>query len=286
MSQQARQTAIPEEARQTGRQTGRQTAIPEEARQTGRQTAIPEEARQTGRQTAIPEEARHPTIPEQARETKHPTTAEEGREEREARQARQGREEKNDGIQLVSEEHCCFKKKIDKFREKGQSFTNQVDTLRCLIREISRLASAEERHLFPLIKTELKTRVDPNMLYTRSILDDQINKELMLWLEDNMPSNPEEASEEAIKIFRRTAEKFFHCELEHIEVEEQWVLEPLKQNLTDGQKQKLYEDLCWAKEHAPSHPHPGAPAGGMWSKVIDPVSGVTDKVSESVGYKK
>jgi hypothetical protein len=84
------------------------------------------------------------------------------------------------------------------------------------------------------------------------VLDDQINKEILQFLDTNIPTT---ASEFAL--YFATVEKFIYVELEHLEQEEQEVLTPLNEVLSIEEKSTLEDDILFAKKYGPTHPHPG-----------------------------
>ena len=84
------------------------------------------------------------------------------------------------------------------------------------------------------------------------MLDDQVNKEILLFLDTNIPTTHGEFA-----LYFATVEKFIAVELEHLEQEERDVLTPLNEVLSEMEKASLEDDIVFAKKYGPTHPHPG-----------------------------
>jgi hypothetical protein len=192
------------------------------------------------------------------------------------------------GINLIREDHQRFKELVDTLRH-TTDLPEKANLVQNLAREVSQTCSASERYLYPLILRHLKGN-ESEMLYQRVYMDGKINKELLRFLERYGPPSlrpgeivdEENYSEEQLKIFDSTLEKFFVVLLDHIEKFENWVLFRLDTVLDSHIKNKLYEDLIWGKRHGPTHAHPeGSSTSSSISKILHPVVGVADRIRDT-----
>jgi hypothetical protein len=191
-----------------------------------------------------------------------------------------------DGLNIVRQDHARFKELANSFlqctdlSEKGKLVKN-------LVREVSQTNSAVERYLFPLIQSNLKAFAS-DMIYHRVRMDGKLNNELLKFLERFGPQshkNREEMegkdyTDEEIEIFENTREKFCYVFLNYIEKLEEWVLSRLDSALDSHEKEKLYDDLIWAKRHGPTHAHSTGSSSSI-SKILHPVVGVADRIRDS-----
>jgi hemerythrin superfamily protein len=178
------------------------------------------------------------------------------------------------GLDLLLDDHKVI---LDLF-SRYQKSTSKEEKLRLvdeLVRTVSQHASAEERFLYPLVDKLLHARA----LYDRQVMDDQVNKEMLHWLETHKP-----ALDSEWPLFDETLLKFHVVEEEHLRLEENTVMEPLRKALSPQEQAKLHDDLQWAKKFGPTHPHPGAPSTSPAANILHPVAGIVDKITDAIKH--
>ncbi|KAG2392818.1 hypothetical protein C9374_011543 [Naegleria lovaniensis] len=175
-----------------------------------------------------------------------------------------------DGIQFLIQDHKLIKQLFDQWHN-SSSQTDKNNLVEQFIREICMHASAEERYLYPLIAEKIQ---GGKLLSERNYLDDQLNKEMLQFLLDNVNSQKSDMDR---FVFNKTVEKFIQIELEHLQQEEEDVFPRLKAVLSQQELVNLHGDLQTAKSNAPTHPHPMAPMK-FGSKILHPLAGAIDKL--------
>jgi hemerythrin superfamily protein len=190
-----------------------------------------------------------------------------------------------DGIAFLYDDHDKLK---TLFSDWKRSSTNgeKKTVVKNIIRDVVAHASAEERYLYPLIREKKIGGENGELFYQRNLVDDQINKEILYFLDSNEPKTDAEWS-----LYNQTVDKFITVELEHLHMEEKEVLEVLRSGLTEAQKTKLYDNLVWGKKTAPVHPHPMEPLKpSTGNTILAPVVGVieqgVEKLKITMGYNK
>jgi hypothetical protein len=188
-----------------------------------------------------------------------------------------------DGIAFLYDDHEKIK---SLFADWKRASTNgeKKTVVKSIIRDVVAHASAEERYLYPLIREQKIGGDNGELFYQRNLVDDQINKEILYFLDSNEPKTEAEWS-----LYNQTVDKFITVELEHLHMEEKEVLEVLRSRLSETQKTKLYDNLIWGKKTAPVHPHPMEPVKpSTGATIIAPVVGVieqgVEKLKISLGY--
>lgn len=174
-----------------------------------------------------------------------------------------------DGFTLIYDDHERVKNLFSDWR-KASTNVEKKAVIKTIIREVVSHATSEERYVYPLIKEE-KIGGDGELFYARNLLDDQINKELLYFLDSQEPKTEAEWT-----LYNQTVEKFMTVELEHIQTEEK-ELQILRERLSEAQKAKLYDNLVWAKKTAPVHPHPM-----VSTNILTPVVGVIEQGVEKL----
>lgn len=177
------------------------------------------------------------------------------------------------GLDAVVEDHEQFRMLFQRYRT-ATSPTVKQETVATIVREVSRHASAEERTLYPLLLHKLGA--EGKMLFDRNVLDDQMNKEVLYYLDTHTPQNDLDW-----QIYDKTLIKFATMEEEHLSMEEEQVVDRLRKLLTPEEKEHFTRDWHAAKANAPLKPHPGAPSQGLGAKLTHPVAGVIDKSVEA-----
>ncbi|KAF0975254.1 hypothetical protein FDP41_006006 [Naegleria fowleri] len=175
-----------------------------------------------------------------------------------------------DGIQFLIQDHKLIRQLFDRWHD-ASSQIDKNSIVEQFIREICMHASAEERYLYPLIAEKID---GGKLLSDRNYLDDQLNKEMLQFMLDNV--NHQKSDMDKF-VFNKTVEKFIQIELEHLQQEEDDVFPRLKAVLTQQELVTLHNDLQTAKNNAPTHPHPMAPMK-FGSKIIHPLAGAIDKL--------
>eukprot|EP00877_Chromochloris_zofingiensis_P010129 jgi/Chrzof1/536/Cz01g19120.t1 len=139
-------------------------------------------------------------------------------------------------------------------------------------------AATEERYFYPFIKAKLHQYVSDqgNLLHQRIFMDDQIIKEMMHFVyKFNRPLNQQE-----YEVYDATVQRLCGIIIDHLTMEEQHVIAPLQSALSKQEKEQLWQDFAWGKQHAVTHAHPLAPVVG--AKYTYPVVAIWDKLTDRV----
>ncbi|GIL66062.1 hypothetical protein Vafri_19672 [Volvox africanus] len=115
------------------------------------------------------------------------------------------------------------------------------------------------------------------MLYDRMVMDDQVNKQILDFLETHVPSGEAEWA-----VYDATLAKFRSLEEEHLATEEAEVIEPLRQVLDQAALTKLGRKWAAAFANAPTHPHPGGPSDAARARLLHPVVGLIDRMRDAL----
>ncbi|GIL66057.1 hypothetical protein Vafri_19672 [Volvox africanus] len=180
------------------------------------------------------------------------------------------------GLDAIIADHQTIK---DLFNRYDTAVTTQakVAAARELVRHISRHASAEERTLYPLVREKHPQPNLAKMLYDRMVMDDQVNKQILDFLETHVPSGEAEWA-----VYDATLAKFRSLEEEHLATEEAEVIEPLRQVLDQAALTKLGRKWAAAFANAPTHPHPGGPSDAARARLLHPVVGLIDRMRDAL----
>jgi len=136
-----------------------------------------------------------------------------------------------------------------------------------LVHEISIHASAEERFVYPLFRERMGEI--GRALHERSLVDDNINKEVLSLLEKLEPMRDG-------YVWKQTVEKLRYNELDHMSIEEGW-FEQLRPHLSMTELEAMEDQLIAARSTAPTHPHA---LGPLTAKFMHPIAAVVDRVKD------
>ncbi|GFH32198.1 hemerythrin domain-containing protein, partial [Haematococcus lacustris] len=103
------------------------------------------------------------------------------------------------------------------------------------------------------------------------------NKEHLAYLNGHTP-----VTDADWQLFDRQLFKFEVVELEHLKSEEEQALARLQQLLSEEDKDALWREWDAALRNAPLRPHPDGPTNGIPAKLMHPVAGVVDRVTQAV----
>ncbi|KAL9656711.1 hypothetical protein ABK040_002978 [Willaertia magna] len=181
-----------------------------------------------------------------------------------------------DGFSLLERDHQMVRDLISRFRN-AVSWDIRCDILVDMINNLNMHTSAEERYVYDLAKTRL---TDGNFIFEKNLLDNQIHKEMMefIWNHIQLIRNGNFIYND---VFFQVVEKFFTVLDEHIREEENLLFPRLRDTMNVDELSKLYRDIEWGKQNAPTLPHPKAPTSGIAAKIMHPVSGLVDSMSGS-----
>eukprot|EP00456_Euglypha_rotunda_P027230 TRINITY_DN21785_c0_g1_i5.p1 TRINITY_DN21785_c0_g1~~TRINITY_DN21785_c0_g1_i5.p1 ORF type:complete len:212 (-),score=11.48 TRINITY_DN21785_c0_g1_i5:132-767(-) len=145
-----------------------------------------------------------------------------------------------------------------------------------MIREVVIHSSAEERFIYPLITKAKVGGNDGNLYFQRHATDHQTVKEILYFLDNNNPN-----SEQEWKLYNETVKKCMTALVEHMKIEEQETFPQLRKYVSDNDK--LYDDITWAKENSPIHPHPSEPSPGSFAaRLLQPLVGKMERAKEGM----
>ncbi|KAK9811547.1 hypothetical protein WJX72_005721 [[Myrmecia] bisecta] len=180
-----------------------------------------------------------------------------------------------DGLQYLKEDHSHLRTLYKRYNE-AEDVPTKVGLAERIIKNISTHASAEERYFYP----QAKKLPGGQALYERALMDDQIIKDTMYYLESNKPSKDLNIPE--WQVFDATVKKLIHISTEHIDIEETMYIAALKDVLSPDEKQELMRNMQSGKKTAFTHPHPEGPAAdSIVTRVAHPVVAAVDRVIDA-----
>lgn len=175
-----------------------------------------------------------------------------------------------DGLNYLVQQHREFEQLFERF-EQAADHNTKDEIVAELVARVSRHASVEEQHVYPLFRDKL---VNGDIIYKRNLTDDQMNKEILSLLQ-------EMKSERDGELFDSTVRKFIMIEREHMEQEEK-TFEALRSKLSIEELARLEEKIVASERTAPTQPHPSAPSKGFAARITHPIAGAMDKVKEKL----
>ncbi|EFC44328.1 hypothetical protein NAEGRDRAFT_82606 [Naegleria gruberi] len=180
-----------------------------------------------------------------------------------------------DGINLLETDHTKLRDKISQFRN-NDNWTSRQLLIKEIISNVCQHTSAEERYLYDLITQKFD---NGKFLYDKQLIDNQVHKEMMQFLLDKIDilSVGNMSFRDS---YQQECEKLFSVLEDHMKEEEQLVFPKLRETLNTTELSDLYKNLEWAKQNAPTRPHPSTPVVG--SKILHPVAGLVDSLTESL----
>ncbi|EFC48965.1 predicted protein [Naegleria gruberi] len=182
-----------------------------------------------------------------------------------------------DGIEWLKQEHQLIRQLFDSWHNSHiQHERNAI--VEKFISEICIHASIEERYVYPLIEEKVRGRYG-KLLSDRNYLDDQLNKEMLQFLMDNVN---ELKNDNERNMFNKVVEKFITIETDHLKQEEDDVFPLLKLALTSQELKEMCDNLKNGRTSAPTHPHPMSPMK-FGSKILHPIAGAFDKIMDNMG---
>ncbi|KAF0979155.1 hypothetical protein FDP41_001498 [Naegleria fowleri] len=181
-----------------------------------------------------------------------------------------------DGLRYLIRDHNEVKDMFqDYLQGKDNSREAKLQIVRKFTQEICKHASAEERYLYPMLLEKLG-QIEGQFIYRKNLLDDMMNKEMLRFLEQNEPK-----SELDWTIFDKCVRKFIQLEQEHMKEEEDDVFPLLRERMNDEELATLEDCLKWAKEHAPTHPHPFEVMTNPTAQLVHPLTAQLDAMRDA-----
>jgi len=141
-------------------------------------------------------------------------------------------------------------------------------SIRYMITQATRLCSAAERYLYPLILKKID-RPEQDILHARIVLDDKFVKKMLFFLDDKRPSVTRGSVAEW-NIYKYSVERFIWLWELYKGSVQFWVLNQLGGILTEDEDSDLKDQLEWGLEHAPVVPRNSA------GTFLDPLRGFVD----------
>jgi len=185
-----------------------------------------------------------------------------------------------DGLTAIRQDHDNIRNLFKAYKEISSEKTEaKLRASRQIVTAITQHASAEERCLYPLIQQKMKEQEGySKLLYDIMTMDDQINKEFLHYFESHTPHSPTEW-----QLFDRQMDKFIMVEEEHLTKEEQTVMDPLGELLSQEEKHQLWVDFSQSLQNAPLHPYPTV--GGTTTvpaRLLHPIAGAMDRAAHAI----
>jgi len=177
-----------------------------------------------------------------------------------------------DGLSYLENDHGDYRDFVSKFRNET-NWTIRGDILKQLIAEVCKHTSAEERYMYNLINEKFDQGA---FLYQKCLVDNQVEKEVMQFLLDNI-SILTSGNFSYRDLYFKECEKFFSDLEDHMKEEETVIFPKLRERLSVEELSNLLKNLQWAKNNAPTQPHPRAPITGQ--KLLHPVTGLIDSIT-------
>src|SRR3989338_5268677 len=175
-----------------------------------------------------------------------------------------------DGVEWLKSEHQLIRQLFDSWHNSHIQHEKSA-IVEKFISKICIHASIEERYVYPLIEEKARGRFG-KLLSDRNYLDDQINKEMLQFLMDNVNDLKNDTER---TVFNKVVEKFIGIELDHLKQEEEDVFPLLQLALTPLELSQMCTSLKEGRSSAPTHPHPmGLMKYG--SKILHPITGAFD----------
>ncbi|KAF0981434.1 hypothetical protein FDP41_012091 [Naegleria fowleri] len=180
-----------------------------------------------------------------------------------------------DGLSYLENDHVWIRDRFSQFRNET-NWSLRKDIIKDIITFVCQHTSAEERYLYELI---VKKFDNGKFLYDKEYVDNQVAKEIMQFLLDNLDVLTTGNFTYRDSYFQE-CEKLFSSLEDHMKEEENIIFPKLREQLSSNELSQLYRDLEWAKKNAPTMPHPRAPVTG--AKLLHPVTGLVDTVTEQI----
>lgn len=178
----------------------------------------------------------------------------------------------NDGLELIEDKISEIQEILFNYAEE-QGDSKRLEISRRLVSTLSRHSSSEERYLYPLIRDRVR---GGHYYHARLIMDDQIFKSILGFLDRHDPSDSAEWS-----VYNVTVEKLRVVLHEHNEMKSKLISE-LRNILSDQELKDLHKNYSWGIDHAPSRPHQSGPSGPIAAKLIHPIEGIYDRAADAV----
>lgn len=182
-----------------------------------------------------------------------------------------------DGLELLFQDHRCLEDLFSQYEQLIQSDSKDADTfdhkrqlVKQIVRELGAHASAEERFVYPLYRTNLP---NGDAIANCHILDHHVDKEMMQVLENMDPRRDG-------GLYDHTVQKLIMMTKDHVQQEEMF-LNNLRGQLNSSELENLADSIVRAKEKAPLHPHPEAPSKpSNGAGLVQPLTGSIERMVE------
>ncbi|KAG2379410.1 hypothetical protein C9374_007549 [Naegleria lovaniensis] len=181
-----------------------------------------------------------------------------------------------DGLRYLLRDHTEVKDMFqDYLQGKDNTQEAKLQLVRKITQQVCKHASAEERYLYPMLLEKLG-QTEGQLIYRKNLLDDLIHKEMLRFLEQNEPK-----TELDWKVYDKCVRKFIQLEQEHMKEEEDDVFPLLRERMNDEELSTLEDCLKWAKEHAPTHPHPFEVMTNPMAQIVHPLTAHLDALLDA-----
>jgi len=176
-----------------------------------------------------------------------------------------------DAITLLKNDHKTVEQLFKKFEQAGdRAYVEKRTIVDRIIEALSQHAAIEEQFFYPVSRATVS---DVEDIALESIEEHHIVKWLLSELEHTEPEDERFDAKVTVLI-----ENVRH----HVKEEEEDFFPKVREDLGRNALADLGEAMERAKELAPTHPHPRSPDSPPGNLVVGAVSGVVDKVGDTI----
>ncbi len=183
-------------------------------------------------------------------------------------------EQQGDLVDVVIQDHRDVERAFGEYEKGGLSDRQRRELVDHIITELVRHSVAEEQYLYPAARKALP---NGDQIVDHEIREHAEAETVMKQLERAEPSDPE---------FDRLTRKLIADIRHHVEDEEADLLPLMRRSCSAEELVDLGNKIKSAKELAPTRPHPAAPDTPPANVVLDPGTGMIDRLRDALTGRK
>lgn len=176
----------------------------------------------------------------------------------------------SDAVTVLSDDHRAVELAFRELESREGSPKHRRELAEHVIAELVRHSVAEEQYLYPAVRTALP---DGDEIADREIADHAEAERTMKEL-DGVDATDEK--------FDHLVDELIRAVREHIEDEETSLFPRLRMVCEEPELVELGEKIVWAKQVAPTRPHPSAPDTPPMNKFLAPGVALVDRLRDAL----